>query len=94
MATRIDEAIVSLEGARAANLAQPSRHAWLASAYALEDKRERAATELDEARQLSTDDRYLSIARLTAANSWAPKARALLETTYFAGLRKAGVPEK
>jgi hypothetical protein len=93
MATRIDEGDrLARKGACCQpGLAEPSR---LACAYALEDKRERAATELDEARQLSADDRYLSIARLTAANSWAPKARALLETTYFAGLRKAGVPEK
>ena len=26
--------------------------------------------------------------------AWVPKIRALAETTYFAGLRKAGMPEE
>jgi hypothetical protein len=77
-----------------ANPAAPFIRAWLAFASALDGKAERAAIELAEARRLSSDDRYSSIARLTAANSWAPKACALLETTYFAGLRKVGVPEE
>jgi len=94
MAARTDEAIIWLERARAANPAQPSLHAWLASAYALNGETESAATELDEARRTSSDDRYSSIARLNALGSWAPKARPQLETTYFAGLRKAGVPEE
>jgi hypothetical protein len=51
---------------------------------------------LREARRLS--DRYSSIARLKAApgRQWfeAPKLPALVETTYFAGLRKAGMPEE
>ena len=92
MAARTDEAIIWLERARAANPAQPSLHAWLASAYALNGETESAATELDEARRTSSDDRYSSIARLNALGS--PKARPQLETTYFAGLRKAGVPEE
>ena len=51
--------------------------------------------ELAEARRLVGDDRYSSIARLRAVESWgAPKIRALVETTYFAGLRRAGVPEE
>jgi hypothetical protein len=50
--------------------------------------------ELAEARGLLGDDRYSSIARLRAVESWGvPKIRALVETTYFAGLRQAGVPE-
>jgi hypothetical protein len=56
---------------------------------------DRAAAELAEARKLSGDDRYSSIARLKAAGYWGvPKVRALFETTYFAGLRKAGMPEE
>jgi hypothetical protein len=43
---------------------------------------------------LSNDDRYLRIARSTAVAFRAPKTRALPETTYFAGLRKAGMPEE
>ena len=56
---------------------------------------ERAAAELAEARKLVGDDRYASIVRLRAAESWgAPTIRALVEATYFAGLRKAGTPEE
>ena len=46
--------------------AHPSPHACLASAYALKGETERAAAELAEARRLSGDDRYSSIARLKA----------------------------
>lgn len=61
---------------------------------------ERAAAELAEARRFSGDDRYSSIARLKAtgifgSGYWGvPKIRALFEATYFAGLRKAGIPEE
>jgi hypothetical protein len=61
---------------------------------------ERAAASLAEARRLSSDDRYSSIARLSTvgysgAGYWGvPKVRALFEATYFAGLRKAGMPEE
>jgi hypothetical protein len=82
-----------LEKARGANPAQSWVRAWLASAYALDGKSERAATELAEARRLNRDDRYSSISRLKAAYP-SPKARALLETTYFSGLRKTGMPEE
>jgi hypothetical protein len=55
----------------------------------------RAAAEFAEARRLSRDDRYSSIARLTAVVGFrTPKVRALYETTYFVGLRKAGMPEE
>jgi hypothetical protein len=44
---------------------------------------------------MSTDSRFESIASLKAARSWGvPKIRALFEATYFAGLRKAGMPEE
>ena len=92
MDARTDEGITLLEKARVANPGQSYVRAWLASAYALEGESERAATELAEARRLSSDDRYSSIARLKALGSSTPKARALFETTYFAGLRKAGMP--
>jgi len=92
--SRIDQAIFWLEKARSANPAQPVYRAHLASAYALKGETERAATELAEARRLSADDRYSSIAHLTAAQYFGgPKIHALLETTFFAGLRKAGMPE-
>ncbi len=47
--------------------------------------------------RLNRDDRYSSIARLKAAPGnffGVPKIRALYEATYFAGLRKAGMPEE
>jgi hypothetical protein len=34
------------------------------------------------------------LARLRASGSRTPKYRALLETTYFTGLRKAGMAEE
>jgi TolB-like protein/class 3 adenylate cyclase/Flp pilus assembly protein TadD len=93
---RIDEAIVWLEKARSANPRHPQFHAYLASAYALKGETERAAVELVEARRLSGDDRYLSIARLKAAGIYfgVPEALVLFECTFFAGLRKAGMPEE
>jgi hypothetical protein len=55
-----------------------------------------AVAELAEARRLSADDRYSSLARLHAVIGYwgVPKVRALFEATYFAGLRKAGMPEE
>ena len=91
---RTDAGVVLLEKSLGANPAQSWVRAWLASAYGLNGETERAATELAEARRLSNDDRYSSVARLTALGSWTPKARARLEATYFAGLRKAGMPEE
>jgi adenylate cyclase len=93
--SRTDEAILWLEKARSAIPAHPLPHAYLASAYALKGDTERAATELAGARRLASDDRYSSIARLKAVGDFGvPKIRALFEATYFAGLRKAGVPEE
>ena len=65
--SRIDEAIVWLEKARNANQVHPLIRARLASAYALKGDTERAAAELAEARRLSSDGRFSSIARLKAA---------------------------
>ena len=52
----------------------------------------RAAAELGEARRLS--DGYSSITQLKAGFYWVSKTRPLFENTYFAGLRKAGMPEE
>jgi adenylate cyclase len=93
--SRIDEAIVWLERARSNIPAAPYVHALLASAYALKGETERASAELAESRRLGSDDRYSSIARLTAVSYWGPpKIRALYEATYLVGLLKAGVPEE
>jgi hypothetical protein len=83
--------------ARGANPAHPGIRIDLAAAYALEDKFQFAAAELDEARRLSGGDRFSSITHLKALpGAWrgVPKIRALFEATYFAGLRKAGMPEE
>jgi adenylate cyclase len=90
--SRTDEAILWLEKARKANPRIPDFHAWLASAYALKGYTERAASELAEARRLASDDRYSSMARLTAESVAYPKYVALREATYFRGLRLAGMP--
>ena len=87
-----DAAIVWCEKARNATPAHPLFRTLLASAYALKGDSASAAAELAEARRLVGDDRYSSITRLRAVVSWgAPKD--LVEATYFAGLRRAGVPE-
>jgi predicted Zn-dependent protease len=90
-----DEAIVWLEKAHSAIPAYPTFHAYLASAYAIRGGTERAAAELAEARRLRGEGSYSSIARLRTRGYWGvPKIRALFEATYFAGLRKAGMPEE
>jgi tetratricopeptide (TPR) repeat protein len=91
--SRSDEAIVWFEKARAANPRHPRPHGCLAAAYGLKGWSERAAAELAEVQRLS-DGRYSSIARLKAAGQWGVAAvQSLFEATYFAGLRKAGMPE-
>src|SRR5439155_7573707 len=93
--SRTDEAILWCERARATNPRLAGPHGWLASVYALKGEMERATTELAEARRLSRDNRFASIARFKSIQSYgAPRTRALAEATFFAGLRKAGVPEE
>jgi tetratricopeptide (TPR) repeat protein len=99
--SQIGDAVLWLEKARSANPRLAGVHAMLASALALEGETELAAAELGEARKLSDNDRYSSLAHVEAAgftgsrNYWGvPKVRALFEATYFAGLRKAGMPEE
>jgi adenylate cyclase len=92
--SRTDEAIPWFEKARGANPAFAFIHAYLASAYALNGEAECAPAELAEARRLSADGRYASVTRLKATQYFGvPKVRDLFEATYFAGLRKAGMPE-
>jgi adenylate cyclase len=93
--SRTDEAILWLEKSRGVNPGRPVSRALLASAYALNGATQRGSAELAEARRLSGDSRYSSIAELKAVEYFGvPKIRALYETTYFAGLRKAGMPEE
>jgi TolB-like protein/DNA-binding SARP family transcriptional activator len=92
--SRIEEAITWCNKARNATPAAAIFRSFLASAYALKGDIRRAAAELAEARRLVGDDRYSSIAHLRTVDSWGvPRIQAMIETTYFAGLRKAGVPE-
>ena len=94
--SRIGEAIAWLEKARNAQPGYSFVHRWLAAAYGLRGDSTRAAEELTENRRLSRISS--SIARLNAEPSqrWllGPKIRPLAEATYFAGLRKAGMPEE
>jgi adenylate cyclase len=95
--SRTDEAILWFEKARIANPAIPGFHLFLASAYALKGESGRAAAELAEARRLSRDDRYSSIARVKAfwdRSGMASSVRSLLDATFIAGLRRAGIPEE
>jgi hypothetical protein len=95
--SRIDEAIVWFEKARRDDTGyrESEIHACLASAYALKLETARGTAELAEARRLNSDDRYSSIAALKASVDFGvPEVRALFEATYFAGLRKAGMPEE
>jgi adenylate cyclase len=94
--SRTDNAIVWLERGRSAHPVAPPPHIWLASAYGLKGHRERAAIELGEARRLNLpDDRFSSIAHLKTVGVFGvPKIRSLFEATFFAGLRKAGMPDE
>jgi adenylate cyclase len=99
--THTEEAIVWFEKARSISSGVPVTHANLASAYGIKGEAERAAAELAEARRLGGV--FSSIARMRdrggvfggSPGYWgSPKVRAMFEATYFAGLRKAGVPEE
>ena len=98
--SRTADAIVWFEKARSAVPEYPHPHALLAAAYALQGEVERAAGELAIARRLFPDDRLSTIAHARAGGLTVPgyfgvpKVRALYEATYFAGLRKLGVPEE
>jgi tetratricopeptide (TPR) repeat protein len=92
--SRTEEAIVWLERARTGNPGSPGPYPWLAAAYALKGDLDRAATELAEARRLLGGKAYPSIAAMSADDWGVPTIRALHEATFFAGLRKAGVPEE
>ena len=96
--SRPDAAIRWLEGARRAVPELPIVHLMLASAYGLKGDIDRAAAELNEARLLHVGDRFSSIAHIKAFpggyRGAGPDTRALFDTTYLVGLRKAGMPEE
>ncbi len=93
---RTAEATPWLEKARAQYLEQSREpvyiHAYLASAYALDNNRERAGIELEQAWQRGF---HRSMAGLDKDPWYANrKVRTLAEKTYFVGLRKAGLPDE
>jgi adenylate cyclase len=95
--SRIDEAIAWFERARSVNSKLPAFHLHLASVYALKGDTERAGSELAEARNLQGEGSYSSIVRFlldSQVRGARPEIRALYEATFFAGLRKAGMPEE
>jgi TolB-like protein/class 3 adenylate cyclase len=93
--SHIDEAIVWYERARDVNPTRDIHHAQLAAAFGLKGETRRAAAELAEAQRLSGNDRLSSISNLAAfGNFGEPQIYALVESTFFAGLRKAGMPEE
>ncbi len=73
-------------------------HLFLASAYALKGDTELAASELAQARRLSKPDTFnitwVKAQIYRSEPGLAPAIRALDDQTYFAGLRKAGMPEQ
>jgi len=91
--SRVSEAIIWLEKARSANPEYAFIRAFLAAAYGLNGDAKRAVTELAEARRLQGEGSYSSIARVKKG-SFGSSNHDLFEATFFAGLRKAGVPEE
>jgi len=92
--SRTEVAVLWLEKARSSNPLLPGPRGWLAAAYAQQGDPARAKAELAEARRLSRDGRYSSIARYEVAQSLGEANRDLVEKTFYAGLRRAGVPDR
>jgi tetratricopeptide (TPR) repeat protein len=93
--SRTDGAIAWLEKGRTAQPKTPQPHWFLAAAYGFKGELERARTELAEAIKLTGSDRYSSVARSRAnGDFYTPALRDRWETTYFPGIRNAGLPEE
>jgi adenylate cyclase len=94
--SQIQEAIEWLEKARNSNPTISFLRGYLVSAYALNGEPERAAAELEQRQKMSLP--LQSIARYRTRQETglraSPKLIALEEETFFAGLRKAGLPEE
>ena len=90
-----DEAILWFERARNTNPTSPHTRSYLAAAYALEGDAKAASVELDAARKLRRQEFHSSIARRKSLVYFGVSAVvAQFDDTFFAGLRKAGVPEE
>jgi tetratricopeptide (TPR) repeat protein len=96
--SRVEEAIAWLGKARSASPNMAPWAALLASAYALRGDGEKAVALLSEAQRLDGRGNFSSIARVRRPLPGSRGARGkfleLMEATYLAGLRKAGVPEE
>jgi predicted Zn-dependent protease len=94
--SQIKEAIEWLEKARNSNPNISFLRAYLASAYALNGEPQRAAAELEQRQKMSQP--LQSIARMRTRRETvlraSPKLIALEEETFYAGLRKARLPEE
>lgn len=93
--SRIGDAVAWLEKARSAEPGLWFVHEWLAAADALNGDGAAGAAELAKSRRLSEHAWPSTIARLQdgyAKDFETPAMRAALEATFFAGLRRAGVP--
>lgn len=98
--SRTNDALPWFERARRANPEIPHFRAYLAAAYALHGDAEQAAAELTEAQRLYGPGTFSSVAGEELRQSRSqyrgtrPEIRELFETAFFAGLRKAGLPEE
>jgi TolB-like protein/Flp pilus assembly protein TadD len=93
--SRTGEAILWFERARNTNPTLPHTRSYLAAAYALEGDVKAASAELDAARKLRGQKFHSSIARRKSLVYFGvPTVVAQFDDTFFAGLRKAGVPEE
>jgi TolB-like protein/Tfp pilus assembly protein PilF len=98
--SRVVEAISWFERACSASPEIPFIRAYLASAYALHGDAEQAVIQLTAAQTLDGVGNFSSVAREKRRQSFSqnrgarPEILFLFETTYFAGLRKAGMPEE
>jgi tetratricopeptide (TPR) repeat protein len=97
--SRLDQAIQWFEKARGVEPRMPFIPAHLAAAYALRGNSDRAAAELIAAQRLDLQGNFSSITRVkfhdyAGGRGARPEIRELFEATYYAGLRKAGMPEE
>jgi adenylate cyclase len=93
--SRTDEAVIWLEKARNHSPAHSIIRAQLASAYALNGETERSSGLSLRASASSPAPRFSSLTRLRSLGIYEKsKIRDLAEATYYAGLRKAGIPEE
>jgi hypothetical protein len=87
---RVDDAISWLEKARSANPRLQGRALGLQQPMSWRAMARMPLTELVEARRLSGDNRYASIAAFRHPDALGAKLHAVAEDTFFVGLRRPG----